>query len=118
MKKNSTELNQMKQKREGIGAMQSVFDGYWNIKGCARMVGDLSGNFCAVSGICGGALSAIAPQMRPHKKGRTNHMRKHRIERNLAFQVRNSGQKCAPPQKSVASGPNRHSCLRLVSTNL
>jgi hypothetical protein len=48
------------------------------------MVGDLSDNFCAVSGICGGGFSAIAPQMR-HKKRRMNHVRKHRIERNLAF---------------------------------
>ena len=42
--------------------------GYWNIKGCARMVGDLSNNFCAVNAICGGGFSAIAPQMRHTKK--------------------------------------------------
>src|SRR5262249_11644543 len=49
------------------------------------MVGDLSDNFCAVSAICEGGFSAIAPQMRHTKKRRINHMRKHRIERNLAF---------------------------------
>jgi hypothetical protein len=45
------------------------FCGYWNIKGCARMTGDLSDNFCAVSAICGGGFLAIAPQMRHTKKG-------------------------------------------------
>ena len=59
--------------------------GYWNIKGCARMVGDLSDNFRAMSAICGGGFSAPAPQMRHTKKEGINHMRKHRIERNLAF---------------------------------
>jgi hypothetical protein len=45
---------------------------YWNIKGRARMVGDLSDNFCAVSAIREGGFSAIAPQMRHTKKGRIN----------------------------------------------
>src|SRR5215469_13370496 len=49
------------------------------------MVGDLSDNLCAVSATCGGGFSEIAPQMRHTKKRRINHMRKHRIERNLAF---------------------------------
>ena len=47
--------------------------GYWNIKGCARMVRDLSDNFYAVSAICGGGFSAIAPQMRHTKKGDESH---------------------------------------------
>ena len=45
------------------------FAGIGNIKRCARMVGDLSDNFCAVSPIGGGAFSAIAPQMRHTKNG-------------------------------------------------
>jgi hypothetical protein len=45
------------------------FAEYWNIKGCARMVSDLNDNFCAVSAICGGCFSAIAPQMRHTRKG-------------------------------------------------
>ena len=49
--------------------MLDGFAGYWNIKGCARVVGDLTDNVCAVSAICGGALSAIAPQMRHTRKG-------------------------------------------------
>jgi hypothetical protein len=33
------------------------------------MLVDLSDNFYAVSAICGGGFLAIAPQMRPTKKG-------------------------------------------------
>src|SRR5215831_2398519 len=67
----STELNIVKQnqtKPSGIEVAECGFAGYWNIKGRARMVGDLSDNFCAVSAICGGGFSAIAPQMRHTKK--------------------------------------------------
>ena len=49
------------------------FAGIGNIKRCARMVGDLSDNFCAVSPIGGGAFSAIAPQMRHTKKEDYSH---------------------------------------------
>jgi hypothetical protein len=49
------------------------FAGYWNIKGCARMVRDLSDNFRAASAICGGGFSAIAPQMRHRKKEDGSH---------------------------------------------
>ena len=44
------------------------YAGYWNIKGCARMVGDLTDNLRGPSAICGGGFSAIAPQMRHTKK--------------------------------------------------
>jgi hypothetical protein len=48
------------------------------------MVGDLTDNIRGLSAICGGGFSAIAPQMR-HTKNGGSIMRKHRIERNLAF---------------------------------
>ena len=54
--------------RVGLGGRQAKRVEIKNIKGCARMVGDLSDNFCAVSAICAGGFSAIAPQMRHTKK--------------------------------------------------
>jgi len=44
------------------------FAGYWNIKGCGRIVRDLNDKFRKVSSIRAGAFSAIAPQMRHTKK--------------------------------------------------
>ena len=36
--------------------MLAGFWGYWNIKGCARMVGDLTDNVRVLSAICGGGF--------------------------------------------------------------
>ena len=44
------------------------FAGYWNIKECARRVGDLSDNVRGLCAICCGGFLVIAPQMRHTKK--------------------------------------------------
>jgi hypothetical protein len=51
----------------GVG-VSAGFSGYWNIKGCARIVGGLTDNVRGLSAICGGGFLAIAPHMRHTKK--------------------------------------------------
>lgn len=63
-----TELNRIKRNREGLRVGECGFAGYWNIKGCAHMVGDFNDNFRGLSAICEGGFSALAPQMRHTQK--------------------------------------------------
>ena len=44
------------------------FAGYWNIKGCGHIEGDLNYKFSEESSLRGGDFWTIAPQMRHTKK--------------------------------------------------
>lgn len=61
------------------------FGGYWNIKECGYMSLYSDDKFREMSSIRRGGFWTIAPQMRHKEKQGGSIMRKHRIERNLAF---------------------------------